>query len=161
MHVRGQWSLLDKVGINHTPIYSEHIILVSVCLQPTIQVCTNVCVLKQISIFSNVMFHSYDGKLLRSDSMLKLFALIEMRLPLTHTNDGVHTRSFQPELCSSALTDIIHNVINGSDGCVICLRSGSQGALQGYIFNTNQVKRFPLAFRIMNDTIQTTIYIIV
>ena len=27
---------------------------------------------------------------------------------------------FQTEVCSSALTDVIHAVINGTDGCLFC-----------------------------------------
>jgi len=34
---------------------------------------------------------------------------------------------FQSEVCSSALTDVIHAVINGTDGCLFCFGHAGLG----------------------------------
>lgn len=34
---------------------------------------------------------------------------------------------FQTEICSSALTDVIHAVINGTDGCLFCFGHAGLG----------------------------------
>lgn len=38
--------------------------------------------------------------------------------------------SFQTEICSSALTDVIHAVINGTDGCLFCFGHAGLGKLK-------------------------------
>lgn len=40
---------------------------------------------------------------------------------------------FQTEVCSSALTDVIHAVINGTDGCLFCFGHAGLGK---YVFVT-------------------------
>lgn len=34
---------------------------------------------------------------------------------------------FQAEICSTALTDVIHAVINGTDGCLFCFGHAKLG----------------------------------
>lgn len=39
---------------------------------------------------------------------------------------------FQTEICSSALTDVIHAVINGTDGCLFCFGHAGLGKLRSF-----------------------------
>lgn len=42
--------------------------------------------------------------------------------------DDLERYNFQTEVCSSALTDVIHAVINGTDGCLFCFGHAGLGA---------------------------------
>jgi len=39
---------------------------------------------------------------------------------------------FQTEICSSALTDVIHAVINGTDGCLFCFGHAGLGKFRNH-----------------------------
>lgn len=60
-------------------------------------------------------------------SLISLDYLVRTRLSLIFPLSLFLFSSLQTEICSSALTDVIHAVINGTDGCLFCFGHAGLG----------------------------------